>query len=139
MRRLTTTLVMTIALLMLVVACGEDDPPVAAAGLETRTVTVGEVEVTIVPTRIGTTGAEFDIAFDTHSVDLDLDIAGQATLTVGGQPWTDPTWAGGGPGGHHREGMLTFTADGPVAGDAELRIEGLDEPVIARWALPEGT
>jgi hypothetical protein len=95
--------------------------------------------VTITPTRIDATGGEFDIAFDTHSVDLDLDIAQRATFTVDERPWADPVWDGAGPGGHHREGTLTFTATGPAAGDAVLTIEGLDEPVTARWALPEGT
>lgn len=138
MRRLTHALVVT-PLVVLLAACGGDDPPVAATGLETRTVTVGEVEVTITPTRLGATGAEFDIAFDTHSVDLDLDIAQHATLSVDGQPWTGPTWDGAGPGGHHREGTLAFTATGNATGEAVLTIEGLDEPVTARWALPQGS
>ena len=138
MRRLTSALVVT-ALVLLVAACGGDDPPAAADGLETRTATVGAVDVTITPTRVDATGATFDLAFDTHSVDLDLDIARQATLTVDGQPWNDSAWDGTGPGGHHREGTLTFTAAGPAAGDAVLSIEGLDGPVTARWALPEGS
>lgn len=120
-------------------ACGSDDPPVAAAGLDTRAVTVGEVEVTISPTRIDDTGASFAIAFDTHSLDLDLDIADTATLTIDGQAWTDPAWDGTGPGGHHREGTLTFTAAGPTGGDAVLTIEGLDQLATAQWALPQGT
>ena len=137
MRRLTPVLLAG-AIAALLAACASDDPPVAAAGLDTRTVTVGEVDVTLTPTRVDDTGASLAIAFDTHSVDLHLDIADTATLAVDGQAWTDPAWNGSGPGGHHREGTLTFTATGPAAGDAVLTIEGLDEPVIARWALPEG-
>ncbi len=105
----------------------------------TVTVTVGEVEATVVPTRVDSTGAEFDITLDTHAVDLDVDIARQATLTIDGRPWTRPAWDGEGAGSHHLEGTLTFTADGPAAGDAMLTIDGLDDPIIARWALPEGT
>jgi hypothetical protein len=127
------------ALAVVLAACGSDDPPVAAAGLDTQTFTVGEVELTITPTRVDDTGAAFTVAFDTHSVDLGLDIANTATLTVDGQAWTDPAWDGDGPGGHHREGTLTFTAAGPAEGDAVLTIDGLDEPATARWALPEGT
>lgn len=138
MRRLTLLLVAG-ALALVLAACGSDDAPVAATGLDTQTVTVGEVEVTITPTRVDDTGAAFAVAFDTHSVDLDLDIADTATLTVDGRAWNDPTWDGTGPGGHHREGTLTFTAASPATGDAVLTIEGLDEPATARWALPEGT
>ena len=138
MRRLTL-LVVAGAFAAVLAACGSDDPPVAAAGLDTRTVTVGEVEVTITPTRIDHTGAAFAVAFDTHSVDLDLDVPDAVTLTVDGQVWTDPAWDGTGPGGHHREGTLTFTAASPAEGDAILTIEGLDEPATARWALREGT
>ncbi len=83
--------------------------------------------------------ASFAVVFDTHSVDLDLDITDTVALTVDGQAWTDPAWEGTGPGGHHREGTLTFSAAGPANGDAVLTIEGLDEPVTAQWALPEGT
>lgn len=138
MRRLTPLLVAG-AFAVVLAACGSDDPPVAAAGLDTRTVTIGEVEVTITPTRVDDTGASFAVVFDTHSVDLDLDVADTVTLTVDGKAWTDPTWDGAGPGGHHREGTLTFTAAGPANGDAVLTIEGLDEPATAQWALPEGT
>lgn len=138
MRRLTSALAVS-ALLVVFAACSGDDPPGAATDLGTRTVTVGEVEVTITPTRLDTNGAAFTIAFDTHSVDLDLDVADHATLTVDRQTWTDPAWNGSGPGGHHREGALTFVSSGPVAGDAVLTIDGLDEAVTARWALSEGS
>lgn len=136
MRRLSPLLVAG-AFVVALAACGSDDPPVAAAGLDTRTVTVGEVEVTMTPTRVDDAGASFAIVLDTHSVELDLDIADTATLTVDGQAWTAPAWNGAGPGGHHREGTLTFTAAGAASGDAVLTIEGLDEPATARWALPE--
>lgn len=138
MRRLTPLLAAAAAFAVLLAACGSDDPP-AAAGLDTRTVTAGEVEVTITPTRVDDTGASFAVVFDTHSVDLDLDVADAAALTVDGQAWTDPAWDGDGPGGHHREGTLTFSAAGPANGDAVLTIEGLDEPAAAQWALPERT
>ena len=137
MRRLTAALTAS-ALAVALASCGNDDPPVAAAGLDTQTVTVGEVELTITPTRVDDAAASFDIVFDTHSVDLDLGVAETATLTIDGEPWTDPAWVGAGPGGHHREGTLTFDAAGPTTGDAVLTIEGLDEPATARWALPEG-
>ena len=136
MRRLTSALVA--AALVVLASCGGGDPPVTTAGLEAQTVTVGAVEVKITPTRLDATGAAFEIAFGPHSVNLDLDIAQQATLTINDEPWPAPTWDEAGPSGHHREGTLTFTAAGPADGDAVLSIAGLDAPVTARWALPKG-
>lgn len=56
-------------------------------------------------------GAVFDLAFDTHSTDLDaLDLA-DAVLrndrgeTMAAQPWAAPA------GGHHRSGALSFEGD----------------------------
>jgi len=136
MRRLTIA-VIGVAVVTLT-ACSSDDPPVAAAGLPRQEVAAGEVTVTITPMRIDARGAAFALAFDTHSVDLDLNVAATAELLVGSTTWTDPAWEGDGPGGHHREGTLRFTADGPASGQATLTIDGLDEPVTARWTLPEG-
>ena len=119
-------------------ACSSDETPVAAPGLSGREVAAGAVTVTITPTRIDAEGAEFTVAFDTHSVDLDLDVAANAELTVDGTDWVDPAWDGAGPGGHHRQGTIRFTAAGPSSGDAVLTIGGLDEPVTASWTLPAG-
>ncbi len=138
MRRLTSAIVAA-ALTVLIAACGGDAPLVAAPGLERRTVTVGAVEVKITPTRLDATGADFDVTFDTHSVNLELDVAHQATLTINDRAWTNPVWDGAGPSGHHRQGTLTFTTAGPAEGEAVLTIAGLDEPVTARWALPNRT
>lgn len=69
-------------------------------------------QVTVVATWAGpAAGAVFDLALDTHSIDLDtLDLA-DAILrndrgeTLAAQPWTAPK------GGHHREGTLAFDGD----------------------------
>ncbi len=56
-------------------------------------------------------GAVFDVALDTHSVDLDaLDLSDTVLRndrgeTLPAQPWAAPK------GGHHREGTLTFEGD----------------------------
>jgi hypothetical protein len=142
MRRLTrtaTAIAIAIALGFSLTSCGGDPAPGAAPGHETRKVTAGAVEVTITPTSFNDDGATFAIVLDTHSVDLDLDVAASASLNVGGRSWTIPTWVGAGPGGHHREGTLAFTASGPPAGEAVLTINGLDQPAVARWTLPQGS
>lgn len=95
-------------------------------------------EVTVKATLRQLTGAVAvaEVVFDTHSAELDLDIAAGATLTVAGVTWPTDGWDGDGPGGHHREGELRFSAAGPTEGDAVLTIAGLSEPVAFRWPVP---
>lgn len=121
-------------------ACGggnSGSESTSAAGLATRTVEAGDVTVKVTPERVDRTGAELAVVLDTHSVELDLDIAANARLVVDGTTWTDVTWDGAGPGGHHREGTLRFNSAGRATGTAELTIDGLDEPVQATWNLED--
>ena len=54
---------------------------------------------------------QFEIEFNTHSVELDFDISQIASLTdEDGNSDTSSTWEGSPPGGHHRSGTLIFTA-----------------------------
>lgn len=118
-------------------ACsGDDDPAVDAAGsgLATRTVSAGEVDVTIEPDRIDADGAVFTITLDTHSVELSADLT-RATLVVGGRDWPVEGWSGDGPGGHHRSGELRFTSGGPASGTVVLTVPDLPEPAEAAWEL----
>lgn len=109
--------------------------PVSDIGLETRTVTLGEVDVKIEPRQLDDRSATFHITLDTHSVELDADLT-QATLRVGPNDWPVDEWSGDGPGGHHREGDLRFRTAGPVAGTVTLQIPGLPEPLEGTWDLP---
>jgi hypothetical protein len=72
-------------------------------------------QVTVKVTWAGpTSGLVFRVALDTHSVDLDqYDLRVLAVLRVG--PGTDvrPSAWDAPKGGHHREGTLTFPAQGP--------------------------
>ena len=134
-----------LALVVVVIgACGDgggggDDDTADAAKQRyaTRTVAAGEVTVKITPARIDRSGAAFEVVFDTHSVDLDLDVAERARLVVGGTPWGAARWAGAPPGGHHREGTLRFDATGEPTGSAALTIDGLAEPIEATWPLSD--
>lgn len=119
-------------------ACGDDTTSEAgASGLASKAVEAGDVTVKFTPERIDGDDAAFDVAFDTHSVELEVDIAAKAGLVVNGTAWTDAAWDGAGPGGHHRAGTLRFTAAGVAAGKAELTITGLPEPVRATWDLDD--
>ena len=136
MRRRVTRPVAVVVAALVLGACAGDTEPAATTALERRKVTVGEVTVTVTPQRVAADGAVFAVALDTHSVDLDLDIADNARLTVDGVEWTGATWDGAASGGHHREGRVRFTGGTrPVTGEVVLSLDGLDEPVVARWTL----
>lgn len=137
MRRLTTVAAAVLAVVALAACAGDDEPAVTTA-LTEQELTAGEVTVKVAPKAVDDEGAEFAVSFDTHSVELDLDVAAQATLTVDGIVWGDPAWEGDGPSGHHREGMLRFNPRGGAAGQVVLTIGGLEMPATARWTLPEG-
>ena len=96
----------------------------------------GEVTVQATLLQLTDNGAVAKVVFDTHSAELDLDIAAGATLTVDGVSWPTEGWEGDGPSGHHREGELRFSAASPSQGDAILTIGGLSEPVTFRWPNP---
>jgi hypothetical protein len=71
-------------------------------------------------------GPVFDVALDTHSVDLDgIDLGGLAVLRVDGAEIQPLSWDAR-KGGHHREGTLTFpatTADGSPVIDTNAAVE----------------
>lgn len=141
-RRLSSTFAAIGVLLagsLLLAGCGGGDGSTNAAvsgrTLPTRSITAGDVTVKVTPIRLDARGAVFTVVFDTHSRELDLDVAKAARLSVGGSDWQGPTYTGDGPGGHHREGELRFSASGPVGGSARLVISGLPEPVTAEWSL----
>lgn len=118
-----------------------DGPAVAsAAGLDTKTISAGPVEVRVTPRRMDSTRAVFALDLDNHQVELTGDYTAGTTLTVTNQRWDTAAWDGDGPGGHHRTGTLTFrpTAAGASqvpSGAVVLRIGGLPAPVELRWQL----
>ncbi|GAA0250637.1 hypothetical protein GCM10010492_58560 [Saccharothrix mutabilis subsp. mutabilis] len=106
------------------------------SALPTRTVRAGEVEVTLTPLTLDTSGAVFRVALDTHTVPLDLDVAASARLRVNGTTADGASWDGPGPGGHHREGTVRFTTPVPAGAAVELRITGLPADAAASWTAP---
>ncbi len=130
--------VLAVVAIVALVASRDGGDSSTAAGrpaLATRTVQAGKVTVKVEPRRLTADGATFHIAFDTHAVALDFDVAEQAKLVVGTTTWTTAAWSGDGPGGHHREGDLRFRATGPATGVATLTLGGLPEPATTTWTL----
>ena len=108
---------------------------VAGQTLSTRSITAGDVTVKLTPIRLDSQGAVISVAFDTHTQELDLDVAKSARLTVAGIEWSGAAYSGAGPGGHHREGELRFPVGGPIEKTVRLTITGLSQPVRAEWRL----
>lgn len=106
----------------------------------TQTLTEREVTVKVTPKSIGSTGKlwEFSIVLDTHSAALNDDLIQSATLTTDdGRTLKPVSWTGAPPGGHHREGVLTFDASAPLPKTIELKImrPGESAPRLFRWQL----
>lgn len=100
--------------------------------------TEGGVTVKVTPTTVGKPGQawEFKLVFDTHSSELTDDVVKGATLTLAdGRKLKPVRWTGPGPGGHHREGLLSFDVGDAPAGAVELSIArpGEAAPRIFRW------
>ena len=70
----------------------------------------GEVRVYVKPVSL-TLGqkASFELAFDTHSINLDFEIEPSIKLIDSdGKIYSRATWNGSAAGGHHRSGIITF-------------------------------
>jgi hypothetical protein len=83
------------------------------------------VTVKVTPKSIGSAAGpwEFSVVLDTHSADLNDDLTQNATLlTDDGRTLKPLSWNGAAPGGHHREGVLSFEVPAPVPREIELRI-----------------
>lgn len=108
--------------------------PVAGSSDLSRTDSQGAVTVKITPLNLDKPGdtLKFDVAMDTHSVDLSMDLTTLATLTTDtGLTIQASKWEAPG-GGHHAEGSLSFPAlkDGKSILDGAkkltLTITGID-------------
>lgn len=90
------------------------------AGLQTAVDEQGAVSVAVTPLDLSpdASSLDFEVAMNTHSVDLSMDLATLATLaTDDGRSVTATLWDAV-PGGHHVSGVLTFPAE--VEGTAVL-------------------
>ena len=120
-------------------------PSLADAGDLTRSDQQGAVTVNVTPLNLADPSdqLEFDIALETHSVDLSMDLATLATLTtdtgitVQATTWDAPR------GGHHVQGKLIFpaTKDGKTildkASKLTLTITNVDAPSrVFEWPVP---
>lgn len=112
-----------------------DERPVAPIPLEVKgslyeTQTSDEQEVTVVVTPIvlGKSNEEtkFLARFDTHTIELDFDIAAVATLKDDNEKnYSAFSWSGG-RGGHHLEGEIVFPPIKKTARIVTLTLSGVN-------------
>lgn len=115
--------------------------PDSSSAFEAQTVGGGSVTVKATPLALKR-GAplEFDIAMDTHSVDLADDMLKTVVLRDDtGTEYAPTAWDGPGGGGHHREGKLKFAALTTDTQSVTLivrNIASVPERVF-KWELPQ--
>lgn len=87
---------------------GKDRSP----AFQAKTVEGGNVTVTVMPVRfVRDAPLEFEIAMNTHSVDLSGDMLKAVALRDdAGKEYAPTAWDGPSAGGHHRSGKIEFTA-----------------------------
>ena len=97
----------------------------------------GNVTVEVTPKNL-TSGSQvqFNIQFNTHSVELNYDLAQTARLNDDtGNSYKPLSWTGG-KGGHHVEGVLTFSAISNTAKKVTLTLPGIDsQDRIFSWEV----
>lgn len=98
------------------------------------------VEVTPLNLPQGGTSLDFEVAFNTHSVELDFDPVKISVLRDDqGHEYPALAWEGPGPTGHHRSGTLRFKVFDHPTNFVEVVIRsvaGVPERVF-RWNLTE--
>jgi hypothetical protein len=103
----------------------------ANAGYESQIDSQGIINVTVTPLQLGAESSEwkFNIVLDTHSGSLDEDMLASAVLVDDNNKQYRPTnWEGAPPGGHHREGVLTFMPSILLSQAVQLKIVNVGVP-----------
>ena len=112
----------------------------AGAGFPVRSSEGGSVTVAVKPTALAVgEPVAFDIAMNTHSVDLGDDLTKIALLRDdSGKEYKPTAWEGPEGGGHHRSGTLKFPALAGKPKSIELVITGLAQVPERdfKWDLP---
>ena len=97
------------------------------------------IEVKPVDVSAKATTWSFQVSLSTHSQDLSDDLVRTAYIVnrADKKQITPVAWKGDAPGGHHRNGVLSFKALTPLPKAIELRVQRASEkaPRIFRWDL----
>lgn len=105
-----------------------EQPISAKLNWESKTNEEGSVVVTITPIDILSPSKEwkFDIAMNTHSIELQNPIETVIIIDNQGQEYKPINWNGP-TEGHHMNGTLTFNQVSPIPNSIELKISNIDD------------
>ncbi|MFN8034105.1 MAG: hypothetical protein U0Q47_12525 [Mycobacterium sp.] len=116
---------------------GSPEPVTSGSDLGgTQTTQVDSIEVYVTPITVANDRVAFQVALDTHTGSLDADLQ-TSTLTTDAGTAGSAAWSGAAPGGHHREGELSFTVAGTPT-QFTLDLGGLPAPVQFSWPVQGG-
>ena len=110
----------------------------AASTLPAQSTSASGVTVSATPQSLSDKSWDFEIAFDTHSQELNDDLTKEAVLIAASGVTSAPiSWQGDPPGGHHRKGVLRFKplAGQPPAIELQIKRVGETAPRSFRWQL----
>lgn len=111
----------------------------AEAGLVPQTSNERGVKVTVTPHNFSSPEKtwDFEVVLETHTQDLNEDMAKSSILIADGKQYAPLGWEGAPPGGHHRKGLLHFMAITPQPQSVELKIRltGETAPRSLLWLL----
>lgn len=68
---------------------------------------------------------KFSISLNTHSVPLNYDLTTISTVIADGKEYSPINWDGSPPGGHHRNGIVTFPSISIIPKNLQLIIKGV--------------
>ena len=114
-------------------------PPDSGWDLPLRRNDAGRVVIDVTPLTLSGDAWEFEVAFNTHSVNLGFDVTEVGVLRCDqGQEYTPTAWDGSGSGGHHRSGVLKFAALDHPTSFVEIVIRDVAEVPerVFRWDVP---
>lgn len=114
----------------------------ALLALDTQTNDAGQVAVDVTPLSIDGELWDFQVNFNTHSVNLAFDPAQTSVLRCDqGQEFSPLAWEGSGPGGHHRSGVLSFARPDHPVSSVEIVIRDVAEVSerLFRWTIQDTT
>lgn len=110
---------------------------IAESPLPMQSSNQASVTVKVTPRDLASSVWAFEVVFDTHTQPLTDDLGKTAVLVSDGVSSKPIKWEGDPPGGHHRKGVLQFTAVSPMPAAIELQIRrsGESAPRLFRWKL----
>lgn len=115
-------------------------PDAQSPSYQSQTDEQGQATVEVTPVELSKDAPvwKFNVVMDTHSVELDADMAKASVLVdEAGLKYPALSWEGAEAGGHHREGTLSFAPIYPTPKSVEVLIQNVGDAANRsfKWQL----